>query len=100
MALATDSAGALYIADGDNNRIRMMSIDGIITTVAGTGVAGYTGDEGPAASAQLAGPSGLASDRAGNIYVADQFNNVVRMLESLSANDGKRRNPSGMVRMR
>jgi sugar lactone lactonase YvrE len=100
VALATDSAGTLYIADGDNNRIRMVSRDGIITTVAGTGVAGYTGDEGPAARAQLAGPSGLASDSAGNVYVADQFNNVVRMLEPVSAEDRKRRNPRGMVRMR
>lgn len=100
VALATDSAGTLYIADGDNNRIRTVSRDGIITTVAGTGVAGYTGDEGPAARAQLAGPSGLTSDNAGNVYVADQFNNVVRMLEPVSAEDRRRRNPGSMVGMR
>jgi len=88
ICLATDNSGNLYIADGDNSRIRMVSRDGIITTVAGTGIQGYMGDGGPATAAQLNGPSGLASDGAGNLYVADQFNNVIRLLQPVSSNIG------------
>ena len=87
-ALATDKSGTLFIADGANGRIRMVSKDGIITTVAGTGVNGYSGDGGPAATAQLHGPSALAVDPAGNLYVADQFNNVVRLIQPVSSSIG------------
>jgi uncharacterized protein (TIGR03437 family) len=75
--VAVDSAGNLYIADTNNNRIRKVS-GGIITTVAGSGSAGYSGDGGPATSAQLNGPTGVAVDFAGNIYIGDGFNPVVR----------------------
>src|ERR1017187_612917 len=68
VGVAVDSAGALYIADG--NRIRKVS-NGVITTVAGTGPQGFSGDNGPATSAQLDIPSGVAVDSAGNLYIAD-----------------------------
>jgi uncharacterized protein (TIGR03437 family) len=80
-SVAVDSAGNLYIADTDNNRIRKVS-NGVITTVAGTGTAGYSGDNGPAASAKLYGPTGVAVDSAGNLYIADLFNNAVRKVSN------------------
>lgn len=68
-----DAAGNLYIADTANNRIRQVSSQGLITTVAGTGVPGYFGDGGPATSAQLAAPAGLAVDAAGSLYLATAY---------------------------
>ena len=65
-----DSAGNLYIADTGNNRIRKVS-NGVITTVAGNGTSGFSGDNGPATSAQLDSPYGVAVDSAGNLYIAD-----------------------------
>ena len=76
--LTFDSVGNLYIADTDNNRIRMISPAGIVTTVAGGNGPGYSGDGGPAASAQLGGPQGVTVDAAGNLFIADTSNNVVR----------------------
>jgi DNA-binding beta-propeller fold protein YncE len=71
----------LYIADQSNNRIRMLDIETqVITTVAGTGDSGYNGDGMPATDAGLAGPSGLALDGDGNLYVADTFNGRIRMI--------------------
>ena len=78
--VAVDRAGNLYIADYGNNRIRRVSPDGIITTIAGNGTAGYSGDGGLATRASLSGPTALALDRAGNIYVADEGNNAIRIL--------------------
>jgi sugar lactone lactonase YvrE len=75
--VAVDSAGTLYIADFNNYRVRKVS-NGIITTVAGNGVWGFSGDNGPATSAQLSGPWGIAVDSAGNLYVADTMNNRIR----------------------
>ena len=72
-----DSAGNLYIADTGNNRIRKVS-NGVITTVAGNGAQGFSGDNGPATSAQLNDPSGVAVDSAGNLYIADSDNNRIR----------------------
>jgi trimeric autotransporter adhesin len=74
---AVDSAGNLYIADSGNNRIRKVS-NGVITTVAGNGIIGFSGDNGPATSAQLADPQGVAVDSTGNLYVADFANNCIR----------------------
>jgi sugar lactone lactonase YvrE len=77
--IAVDGAGNLYIADPANNRIReVMAGAGIISTIAGNGTAGYSGDGGPATSAELQAPVGIAVDSAGNLYIADQGNNVIR----------------------
>jgi len=78
--LATYSAGNVYIADTVNNRIRKVSPNGIITTIAGTSRQGYSGDGGPATSAQLYSPTGLAIAKNGTIYVADTHNSVIRVL--------------------
>jgi uncharacterized protein (TIGR03437 family) len=79
IAVAVDSAGALYIAEDRNNRVRKVS-GGIITTVAGTGFCCYTGDGdgGPATSANLGVPLGIALDTVGDLYIADSLNNRVR----------------------
>ena len=76
--VAVDGAGNVYIAEFGNNRVRKVDSKGIITTVAGTGVSAYGGDGGPALSAQLNGPQGVAVDSAGNLYIADTENNRVR----------------------
>ena len=74
---------SLYIADNQNNRIRMVNLmTGIITTVAGTGAAGSGGDGGPATSAQLNGPYGVAVDIIGNLYIADTNNNRIRYVSA------------------
>jgi trimeric autotransporter adhesin len=72
-----DAAGNLYIADWENNRIRRVS-NGVIDTIAGTGIAGYSGDGGDATSAQLAAPQGVALDAAGELYIADSGNSCIR----------------------
>ena len=72
-----DSNATVYIADNGNNRIRKV-LGCIITTVAGNGTAGYSGDGGPATSARLHGPYGVAVDSSGNIYIADSANNRIR----------------------
>ncbi len=76
--LALDDAGSLYIADEQNSRIRKVGVDGVIRTVAGNGTAGFTGDGGPAASASLALPDGVAVDSSGNLYIADSANHRIR----------------------
>jgi trimeric autotransporter adhesin len=73
----------LFIADTGNNRIRQIDLNtGIITTVAGNGEAGYSGDGGPAVNASLKGPMGIAVDEAGNLYIADTGNNCIRRVET------------------
>lgn len=79
------SKGELYIADQNNHRIRLVSPAGIISTLAGTGTAGFTGDKGPADQAQLNEPASVALDVAGNLYIADSGNNRIR---KISAKDG------------
>ncbi len=78
--IAIDSSGNWYIADTSNNRIRMVTPAGVISTIAGTGTAGSTGDNGPASAAELNGPRSLACDIFGNLYVADSGNNEVRKM--------------------
>ncbi len=85
LGVAVDAAGNLYIADGSNNRIRKVSPSGVITTAAGGG--SVLGDGGPATSASLANPSGVAVDGAGNLYIADTFNLRIRKVS-----------PSGIIR--
>ena len=75
---ATDSAGNTYVTDTENNRIRRISAAGIITTVAGNGTAGYSGDGGPATAARLSNPHGIDVDTAGNVYIADSANHRIR----------------------
>jgi sugar lactone lactonase YvrE len=80
--VALDSAGNIYIADGGNNRIRKVSTSGIITTVAGKGTKGFSGDGGPATSAELGSPSGVAVDSTGNIYIDDENNDRIRRIDT------------------
>jgi len=80
--LAFDAAGNLYVADSANNRVQRVSPAGSVTTLAGTGVQGYSGDGGPAASARLNGPSGVAVDTVGGVLIADTGNHVVRRVSS------------------
>jgi uncharacterized protein (TIGR03437 family) len=85
-AIAVDTVGNLYITDGSSrtfqangaNRVRRIGLDGIITTVAGNGSYGFSGDGGPAISAQLNEPSALAVDTEGNLFIADEVNNRIR----------------------
>lgn len=78
--ITADSSGAVYVADADNNRVRKITVDGKIQTIAGTGVAGFAGDGGPAVAALLNHPYGLALDIQGNLYVADLGNARVRKI--------------------
>jgi uncharacterized protein (TIGR03437 family) len=79
--LATDSAGNLYISDSGNYRVRKLSSDGKLSTFAGNGQDGYSGDGGQAASAQLRMPRGLAADALGNVYIADSWNYRLRRVD-------------------
>lgn len=78
--VVTAPDGRVFIADSCNSRVRVVDVDGMIHTFAGTGTAGFSGDGGPAAQAQLAGPSGLAF-RDGTLYIADTFNGRIRMVD-------------------
>ena len=78
LGIAVDAAGNLYIADSDNHVIRRVDTHGLITTFAGTGEAGNSGDGGPATEAKLNDPNGIALDAEGNLYVADDAAMVVR----------------------
>ncbi len=80
--LTFDGSGNLYIGDQKNNRVRKVSPTGIISTFAGTGVAGAAGDGGAATAAQLSNPSAIAIDNSGNFYIADQVNNKVRRVSA------------------
>src|ERR1039458_5327621 len=77
--IAIDRLGNLYLSDTDNHRVRKVS-GGAVTTIAGTGVAGFSGDGKSALNAQLNFPYGLAVDSAGNVYVADLGNQRVRRI--------------------
>jgi sugar lactone lactonase YvrE len=77
--VAVDAAGTIYIADTHNQRIRKV-INGTITTIAGTGTAGLSGDGGVATSAQLSTPTALAVDATGNLYIADTDNHRIRKI--------------------
>jgi Secretion system C-terminal sorting domain/Bacterial Ig domain len=81
VGVAVDASNNIYIGDATNNKIRRVDgVTGIITTLAGTGTAGSTGDGGPASAALLSGPRGVAVDAAGNVFFADAGNNKIRMV--------------------
>ena len=80
--LTIDRKGNLYIADRNNHRIRKVDSRGNITTVAGNGTAGFSGDGGKATEAQLSRPSGVAVDDKGNLYIADRSNDRIRVVNS------------------
>jgi len=80
--LTFDSAGNLYVADSSNERVRKISAKGQISTVAGTGVYGYSGDGGPATSGALSNPFNIAFDSTGNMYFSEVTNNLVRKVDT------------------
>ena len=80
--VAVDGAGNLYIADENDYRVRKVDAAGVITTVAGTGERGYAGDGGAATAAQLDSPSSVAVDEAGNLYIADTYNQRIRKVDA------------------
>lgn len=101
LAVAVGKAGEIYVADSKNDRIRKIGTDGIITTVAGDGTAGFGGDGGIAGVSKIYYPTSLAVDKDGNVYFADRNNNRVRKLgtdgvvntiagagQAISGNDG------------
>ncbi len=80
--VAVSAGGDLYIADTNNSRIRRITAQGRVSTVAGAGIYGFQGDDGPATRAYLAGPRGVALDAAGNLYIADTLNHRVRKVST------------------
>ena len=80
--VSADRAGNLFIADQFNHRIRKIAPDGTITTVAGTGAPGFSGDGGPAVSAQINTPTGVFADTTGNLYIADVGNQRIRKVDT------------------
>jgi len=82
--IAMDVAGNLYVADTEHHRIRKITPAGTMTTVAGTGVAGYEGNDGPAVNAQLNKPRGIAVDRRGDLFIADTENHWIRKVSMWS----------------
>ncbi|QMW00872.1 NHL repeat-containing protein [Spirosoma foliorum] len=80
--MIVDAAGNLYMADSFNHRVRKVSSSGIITTIAGNGSAGFSGDNGPAILASLNKPADVAMDRSGNLYIAELDNHRIRKIDS------------------
>jgi sugar lactone lactonase YvrE len=80
--IALDSSDNLYIADSQNHVIRKIDNQGIITTIAGNNIPGYSGDGGTASAAQLNYPVDVTLDQAGNLYIADAGNHVIRKIDS------------------
>lgn len=82
--ITADNAGNVYFASGNSNRVRKINSAGIISTVAGTGVSGYTGDGGPATLAKISATVGVALDKKGNLYFSDNGNNVIRKIDAVT----------------
>src|SRR5205085_721479 len=80
VAVAIDNARNTYVVDRSGQRVRKIDPSGIVTTIAGTGEAGFTGDGGPAVNASLNRPNGIGTDPAGNIYIADTGNGRIRKI--------------------
>lgn len=81
IGIAIDGNGNLFIADWNNQRIRKVNSNGTITTVAGTGIQGFSGDGGPATNARLTAPSGVAVDGNGNLFIVDNANHRIRKVD-------------------
>lgn len=81
-SIAFDATGNIYISDNGNHRIRKINSAGIITTVAGTGMYGFSGDNGPATDAQIYSPHGIAFDGDSNLYICDDLNRRIRMVNT------------------
>ncbi len=79
--IGLDDTGNVYITDGHNYRIRKVNKQGIINSIIGNGIEGYSGDGGPASAAEISNTIGVVLDDTGNIYIADQWNNVVRKID-------------------
>src|SRR2546426_5958402 len=90
--VAVDGAGNIYIAEWSNHRVRKVSASGVITTIAGVGIAGFGGDGGPATDAVLNSPEGVAVDSAGNVYKTGFFNNRVPKIDTPGRNTTLARN--------
>ncbi len=84
--IAFDGAGNLFVAEFAGNRIRKVDTHGRISTVAGNGVSGYTGDGGPATSAEIYAPQAVIIDAANNLFISDQYNNVIRKVDGKTQN--------------
>lgn len=82
VGIAVDGSGNLFLSEAYGERVRKVNTSGIITTVAGTGTAGYSGDGGPATAAKLYYPYGVAADRYDNLFIADYVNNRVRKVDT------------------
>ena len=80
--VALDAFGNLFIADSQNDVIRKVDTNGLITTVAGNGTTGYSGDGGAATNASLDDPTGVAVDALGNLLIADSHNSLVRQVNA------------------
>ena len=81
-SIVWDTAGNLYVSDSGNHVIRKVTADGTIHTIAGNGLVGFSGDGGPATSASLNTPKGMAFDSAGNLFFADSFNGRIRVVKT------------------
>ncbi len=82
MGVATDVSGNLYIADQGNQRVRKVNTSGVISTFAGTGTAGFSGDGGQATAAKVSSPIDIAFDASGNVYIVDKSNNRIRKVNT------------------
>ena len=80
--VALDAFGDLYISDSNNQLVRKVNAHGLITTVAGNAINGYAGDGGPATNASLSSPAGVAMDVAGNLFIADSGNSLIRKVDA------------------
>ena len=80
--MVADAAGNLYLSDSNNNRLRSVNAKGVISTVAGTGSPGYSGDGGPATMAAINTPAGIVIDGAGDLYFADTGNHAIRRIDA------------------